>query len=326
LVGLIGSLWDANNWGQRGDILAERAAWAKKRMDPTDITDITGYQFLMNGKTAADNWTGIFKKGEKIRLRFINAAAGSYFNVAIPGLKMAVVQADGQNIQPVSVDRLNIAIAETYDVIVTPQEDIPYTIFAQSQDRSGYAIGTLATAPGQQSAIPPMLPRRVLSMSVMKAGMDMGMMGKRPSAMPTMGKGKVLLTYNDLKSLNKTSENAKADRTIVMRLTGNMERYYWSFNNVKFPMAKPIKMKYGERVRIKFVNETMMDHPIHLHGMWQELQNGSGDYAPRKHTINVPPMGTVVVEVPVDNTGSWAFHCHILYHASTGMFRQVDVE
>ena len=361
--------FNADSGEASSQVIKERAAFAKMRMAPTDIVDVTGYTFLMNGQTADKNWTGTFKAGERIRLRFINAAAATYFDISIPGLKMEVVQADGQNLQPVMIDQFNIAIAETYDVVVTPKEDIAYTVFAQAMDRRGYVSGTLAPKEGMKASIPKMLPRRVLTLKDVMPGMSMsgmemdkavtkeisGMkMDKEPAMnMSAMDSGKDLaknsvktikmsdikmnmhasedmgpkvLSYADLKSLEKTSFNAVADREITLRLTGEMDRYIWSFDDKKFDMAEPIYFEFGERVRVKFVNDTMMDHPIHMHGLWQELQNGSGDYAPKKHTINVPPKSTIIVEVPVDNAGKWAFHCHILFHAAAGMFREIEVK
>jgi L-ascorbate oxidase len=373
--------FNADSGEASAQVVKERASFAKMRMAPTDIVDVTGFTFLMNGQTADKNWTGTFKAGERIRLRFINAAAATYFDISIPGLKMEVVQADGQNLQPVMIDQFNIAIAETYDVVVTPKEDIAYTVFAQAMDRSGYVRGTLAPKEGMTASIPEMLPRRVLTLKDVMPGMSMsgmdmdkatdkamsgmqmdksaknmsGMrMNKEPAMnMPAMdsthnsaknsvktinmsdikmnmhaseGMGPKILSYDDLKSLEKTSFNAVADREITLRLTGEMDRYIWSFDDQKFDMAEPIYFEFGERVRVKFVNDTMMDHPIHMHGLWQELQNGSGDYAPKKHTINVPPKATIIVEVPVDNAGKWAFHCHILYHAAAGMFREIEVK
>lgn len=336
LVGLISELSHAEP-GQGRHIISERLAFARMRMDPTDITDVTGYTFLMNGRTPAQNWRALFKPGERVRLRFINASSASYFDIAIPGLKMQVVAADGQNVQPVAVDRLPIAIAETYDVVVTPTEARPFTIFAESWDRSGYARGTLSPQPGLEAPVPPMDARKVLTMAEVMPSHGMhGMHGGMKMDMP-MGHGDhaaghmmphdpkpVVLTYADLKSLVRT--DGKVTREITLRLTGNMERYFWSFNDVKYSMAKPIEFHFGERVRVRLVNETMMNHPIHLHGLWQVLQNGQQPYAPKKHTINVPPMQTVVVEIPVNHRGRWALHCHILYHMATGMFREVEVK
>ncbi len=331
---------------ERSRIISERMAFARMRMDPTDITDVTGYTFLINGKNSAENWTALFKPGERVRLRFINAGAASYFDVAIPGLKMQVVAADGQNVEPVTVDRLPIAIAETYDVIVTPTESKPFTIFAEALDRSGYVRGTLSPAPGLAAPVPPISERKVLTMAEampghgghsshgtngmpMQMGEDMhqGMHHEghgMEHAHPMADMGPVVLKYEDLKSLEPTGGDVT--REITLRLTGNMDRYFWSFNDVKYSMAEPIQFEFGERVRVKLVNETMMNHPIHLHGLWQVLQNGQKNYAPKKHTINVPPKQTVTVEIPVDNRGRWAFHCHILYHMATGMFREVEVK
>jgi len=345
--------FNADSGQASAQVIKERTGFGKMRMTPTDIVDVTGFTFLMNGNTAEKNWTGTFKAGERVRLRFINAAAATYFDINIPGLKMEVVQADGQNLQPVMIDRFNIAIAETYDVVVTPNENIAYTVFAQAMDRSGYVRGTLAPKEGMTASIPQMLPRRVLTLKdvmpgMSKSGMKMDEtsgMDMAAKEMPTNDSVKSIkmsdikmdmhahedmepkvLSYADLKSLEKTSFNAVADREITLRLTGEMDRYIWSFDDKKFDMAEPIYFEFGERVRVKFVNETMMDHPIHMHGLWQELQNGSGDYAPKKHTVNVAPRSTVIVEVPVDNAGKWAFHCHILFHAAAGMFRQIDVQ
>lgn len=356
VVDFIKEWFNADSGEASSQVVKERAAFAKMRMAPTDIVDVTGYTLLMNGQTANKNWTGTFKAGERIRLRFINAAAATYFDISIPGLKMEVVQADGQNLQPVMIDQFNIAIAETYDVVVTPKEDIAYTVFAQAMDRSGYVRGTLAPKEGMTASIPKMLPRRVLTLKdVMPDMPDMpDMSGMKMDKEPAMNMpakdsskdsvmtikmsdikmnmhasenmGPKVLSYADLKSLEKTSFNAVADREITLRLTGEMDRYIWSFDDKKFDMAEPIYFEFGERVRVKFVNDTMMDHPIHMHGLWQELQNGSGDYAPKKHTINVPPKSTIIVEVPVDNAGKWAFHCHILFHAAAGMFREIEVK
>lgn len=333
LAGLIREVAHAASSEERKHIIGERLAFARMRMDPTDITDVTGYTFLMNGRSVGQNWTALFKPGQRVRLRFINASSASYFDIAIPGLRMQVVAADGQNVRPVTVDRLPIAIAETYDVIVTPTESRPYTIFAESRDRSGYARGTLSPRPGLAAQVPPMDARKVLTMAEvmpmhgMHHGMGMAMpMGHERRAPGQMAHdpAPVVLSYADLRSLTRT--DGKVTREITLHLTGNMERYFWSFNGVKYSMARPIEFKFGERVRVRLVNETMMNHPIHLHGLWQVLQNGQQPYAPRKHTINVPPKQTVVVEIPVDHRGRWALHCHILYHMATGMFREVEVK
>lgn len=337
----------AGTEAERDRIWQERMAFARMRMDPTDISDVSGYTYLINGRNSTENWTALFKPGERVRLRFINAGASSYFDVKIPGLKMSIVAADGQNVEPVKVDQFTIAIAETYDVIVTPREDKAYTLFAQALDRSGYVRGTLAPRQGMSAAIPDMDARKVLTMAEAH-GAHNDHMGHKPAEpmpmehempaehsiheghsmhhghheMQTMGP--IVLKYEDLKSLEKT--DGEVTREITVRLTGNMERYFWSFNDVKYAMAEPIQFEFGERVRVKLVNETMMNHPIHLHGLWQVLQNGQKDYAPKKHTVNVPPGKTVTVEVPVDNRGRWAFHCHILYHMATGMMREVEVK
>lgn len=352
--------WDAT--------LADRRYWGRMRMDPTDIADVTGYTFLVNGQPPEANWTALFKPGERVRLRFINGAAMSIFDVRIPGLPMQVVQADGQNVVPVLVEEFRIAPGETYDVIVEPKEERGYTIFAESMDRSGYARATLAPRAGMSAEIPPMRPRPVLTPMAMGHG-DMGHgpspspsamsqempqspgrtvdetqqtgMGHGGHQMPPgqgsspMGKGHggmamhgspKTLRYDDLRAVIPNYDTRPPQREILVRLTGNMERYFWSINDKKFSEAEPIRLRYGERVRIKFVNETMMNHPMHLHGMWMELENGNGSHNPRKHTINVPPGETIYVDVSADALGQWAFHCHLLYHMDTGMFRTVIVE
>ncbi len=337
--------------------LKDRAEWGKMRMTPTDISDVSGYTFLVNGKSAAQNWTGLFKPGERVRLRIINGASMSYFDVRIPGLKMTVVQADGNNVQPVPVDELRIAVAETYDVIVQPEEEKPFTIFAESLDRTGYARATLAPAEGMSGEIPALRPRPQLTMADM-GGMDHGSMagmdkaGKAETAMPGMDhsgmagmdmsdmeadmqsglapkaalEGGKVLVYGDLKAMVPYAAYRAPDREIEMKLTGNMQRYFWSFDGKKYSEAEPIRLKYGERVRFTFVNQTMMNHPMHLHGMWMQLDTGKKKFNPLKHVVNVPPGQSLSVDVPADAMGEWAFHCHLVYHMATGMFRKVIVE
>ncbi|WP_036488318.1 copper resistance system multicopper oxidase [Myxosarcina sp. GI1] len=416
--------------------LAKNLAWNRMRMDPTDIADVTGatYTYLMNGMASDANWTGLFKPGEKVRLRFINGSAMTFFDIRIPGLKMTVVQADGQNIMPVDVDEFRIATAETYDVIVELQENTAYTVFAETMDRSGYARGTLAPRQGMSAAIPKQRTRPIRTMADMgmagdmsgmdmsgnnsshdmsgmnmgsnnsshnmsgmdmggnnsshnMSGMDMGgnnsshnmsgmdtsgsnssshnmpgmdmggnssnsmsnnrgvmhsadthgagnsgvaMMSKSRLDEPGIGlqntKNHRVLLYNDLISLKPNQKQRKPEREMELHLTGNMERYMWSFDGKKFSqIEEPMVFFDGERLRLTFVNDTMMEHPIHLHGMWMELVNGSGLNQPRKHTLNVKPAERVSVDVNVDAPGYWAFHCHLLYHMKVGMFRTVAV-
>ena len=441
----------------------DREMWNQMRMSDRDISDVTGYTytFLMNGVTPADGWVGLFQKGEKIRLRFINAAAMTFFDVRIPGLKMTVIAADGQYIQPVSVDEFRIGVAETYDVIVEPDKQMPYTIFAQTIDRTGYARGTLTHDASLRGEVPDMDPPPVLTMNDM--GMDHTAMGHgnmehgghtmeatpptmdhaamnhsapdpstmdhsshqmqpevpsevqpmmdhsshqmqsevqpmmdhsshqmqpevpsevqptmdhsmhgsdAPSTMSMLGEtvgkgsnspivhkptefgphvdmraetpmqnlndpgiglrdhaikfGRRVLTYADLKNLSETRDKREPSREIQLHLTGNMSRYMWSIDGIKFHNAAPIKFKHGERVRITFVNDTMMNHPMHLHGMWSELETGDGNYLPRKHTVIVQPGAKISYLVTADAKGDWAFHCHLLYHM-LGMMRKVQV-
>ncbi len=477
--------WDA--------AVGERLAWRRMRMDPTDIADVTGatYTFLVNGKPAEANWTALFKPGERVRLRLINGAAMTYFDFRIPGLKMTVVAADGQDIQPAEVDEIRLAVAETYDVIVEPQDEQAYTLFAEAMDRSGYTRGTLAPRPGMSAAIPARRERPLRTMADMgmdhgamgqdsMPGMDHGTSGEKPpaasgdmggmehggqntqapnttrkpprepdmkgmehgssratppaaggdmagmdhggkqppaqgdrvnqvapkghdmaglkhgaakppaegrdtaagmehgssgvkppaaggdmagmdhGASPTPGEepvfrhgpdthgpgnsmvamtarsrlhepgvglgedGRRVLTYSDLRSL-EPREVPPPDLEIEMHLTGNMERFIWGIDGKKFTEAAPVPLRYGSRVRITMINDTMMDHPMHLHGMWMELVNGAGAHQPRKHTINVKPGERLSFDVNVDALGAWAFHCHLLYHMEAGMFRKIVV-
>jgi len=351
-------LRDAREHGL-GQALARRKMWERMRMNPTDYSDVSGYAYtyLVNGHTPAGNWTGLFRPGEKLRLRFINGSSMTFFDVRIPGLKMTVVSADGQDVEPVSVDEFRIAVAETYDVIVEPREDRAYALFAQSIDRSGYARGTLAPRPGMQAEVPAMDPLVWLGMRDMMgamapggahdhgatpgmAGMDMGATEYGPGVdmhvdMPRTGlddpgaglrdNGRRVLTYADLHTVGGSIDPCEPGREIELHLTGNMERYMWSFDGVKFSDAKPIHFRAGERLRIVLVNDTMMNHPIHLHGMWSELENPAGGFQLRKHTVNVQPAQRVAYGVTADALGRWAYHCHMLYHMEAGMFREVVV-
>lgn len=383
-----GDLWQdiqrdgiINTWSKRG-------MWNRMRMSETDIADVTGYTytFLMNGITPEDNWQGAFSRGEKVRLRFINAAAMTIFDVRIPGLKMTVVATDGQNIQPVSVDEFRIGVAETYDVIVEPSDDQAYCIFAQTIDRTGYSRGTLTPNPQWRAEVPPMDPAPILGhrdMGMDHSMHDMGNMEGMDHSMHDMGNmegmkapkasalgkagagsnadivhapsefgphidmraespadglhdpgiglrdhqslyGRKVLTYGDIKNLYPTQDTREPSREIQLHLTGNMSRYMWSMNGIKFADAEPLTLTYGERVRITLVNDTMMTHPIHLHGLWSELETGDANYLPRKHTIIVQPGSKISYLVTADAKGRWAFHCHLLFHMP-GMFREVRV-
>ncbi|MGH8377508.1 MAG: multicopper oxidase domain-containing protein, partial [Gammaproteobacteria bacterium] len=350
---------DTSLLGLRG-ALRSRQMWNRMRMNPRDLIDVSGfaYTYLMNGVTPAGNWTGLFKPGERVRLRFINASSDSYFDVRVPGLKLSVVAADGQNVEAVAVDEFRIAVAETYDVIVQPHEDRAYTIFAQSIDRSGYARGTLAPRAGLQADVPGFDPVPTLAMTDMmgalgehahagmhamsgmdvarharseyhNAGVDMRVDTPRTNLDdPGAGlreNGRRVLTYADLHTLGGALYRDDPQREIELHLTGNMERFMWSFDGVKFSDAKPIHFPYNQRVRIVLVNDTMMNHPIHLHGMWSELQSPDGQFQVRKHTINVQPAQRVTYLVQADALGRWAYHCHLLYHMEAGMFREVVV-
>ncbi|MFZ5670770.1 MAG: copper resistance system multicopper oxidase [Pseudomonadota bacterium] len=354
---------------------AERREWAKMRMDPTDISDVTGsvYTFLVNGHGPRDNWTALFSPGERVRLRFINAAAMTIFNVRIPGLAMTVVQADGQNVRPVEVDEFQISVAETYDVIVQPREDRAYTLVGEAVDRSGMARATLAPRPGMVAPVPPLRPRPLATMKDMgmdHGGMDMTGMDHGPgdggmtmdmsgmdmsmrnpdnapqvkmgpgvqmiSPMPTDRTGEPgqgledaghrVLVYRDLEALEPNPDARAPSRALELHLTGNMERFMWSFDGETFSeVVKPIPFRLNERVRVTLVNDSMMAHPIHLHGHLFELVTGPKGRCPRKHTVNVAPGGKVTFDLTADAPGDWAFHCHLLYHMHAGMFRVVSV-
>jgi CopA family copper-resistance protein len=343
----------------------ERKMWNKMRMSDRDISDVTGYTytFLMSGENPATRFQALFQNGDKIRLRFINAASMTFFDVRIPGLKMKVVAADGNNIQPVDVDEFRIGVAETYDVIVQPEDDKAYAIFAQSIDRSGYALGNLSTDANILAEIPEMDPRQVLTMVDMGMSTKMAEMKnmnmkeidtqnlKKPipitklpikwgvgTTMRAMNpqyrlddpgvelrnNGRKVLTYADLRSLRSTKEDRYPDREIILHLTGNMERYMWSINGIPYHEAAPLEFHYGERLRVTYINDTMMNHPMHLHGLWSDLETGDDNHLVRKHTIISQPGSKISFRINVDAKGAWAYHCHLLYHM-TDMFRKVVV-
>lgn len=370
--------------------LSERFEWSAMRMDPTDISDVTGstYSFLVNGHGPRDNWTALFALGEKIRLRIINASAMTTFNFRIPGLRLTVVQADGQAVRSVTVDEIQVAVAETYDVIVEPKENVAYTIVGETVDRSGMARATLAPREGMVAPVPALRPRPLADMKDMgmgsmggadaasscppehaamghckpdagsaHSGMDHGARGGMDHSMrdmslapqvkdtPTvqsispmpvdrMGEpgqglhdvGHKVLVYRDLVATQRNPDVRAPSRTLRIHLTGNMERYMWAFDGVKLnEVKKPIPFTEGERVRVILVNDTMMGHPIHLHGHFFELVTGHGEYSPRKHTIQVQPGGTASFDFTADAVGDWAFHCHMLYHMHAGMMQVVTV-
>ena len=342
--------------------LGERLQWGAMRMDPTDVSDVTGstYSFLVNGHGTAENWTGLFTPGERVRLRIVNASAMTNFNVRLPGLPMTVVQCDGQNVQPVETDEFQIGIAETYDVVVQPAEAKPYGLIAEAIDRSGLVRATLAPRIGMTAPVPPLRARPLLGMKDMgmdMSGMDHGGMDghamkmRDPAVAPQvrMGPGVAtlspmpvdrtadrptglehvahrVLTYADLKSLTPNSDRRPPSRTLDIHLTANMERYMWSFDGVKLSDgAQPIAFRHMERVRVNLINDTMMPHPIHLHGHFFELVTGAGDHNPRKHSVNVLPGGKVSFDLTADALGDWAFHCHMQLHMHAGMMRVVTV-
>jgi FtsP/CotA-like multicopper oxidase with cupredoxin domain len=344
---------DADTRGLKA-ALADRKMWGEMRMNPTDLADVSGhtYTYLINGVAPAGNWTGLFTRGERVRLRIINGSAMSYFDVRIPGLKMTVVAADGQYVHPVTVDEFRIATAETYDVIVEPTGQEAFTIFAQAMDRTGFAAGTLAVRDGLRAPVPDPDPRVALSMADMgHGGGHAGHQMPAPSHPPSEARnplvdmqttmpmsrlddpgiglrdnGRRALTYADLKSTFADPDGRDPGRTIELHLTGHMERFVWSFDGIKFSDAEPLRLTYGERLRIVLVNDTMMTHPIHLHGMWSDIEDDQGQFHVRKHTIDMPPGTKRSYRVTADALGRWAYHCHLLFHMEAGMFREVRVD
>ena len=361
--------------------LGKRKMWNQMRMNPTDLADISAYTYtyLLNGVTPAGNWTGLFRPGEKLRLRIINSGAMTFFDVRIPGLQMTVVQADGQNVEPVTVDELRIGVAETYDVIVSPKDEA-YTIFAQSMDRTGFTRGTLAPRAGMTAPVPvPDKPEPLTmgdmmgDMGAMSGGGGGGAMDHSAHGAPALdhskhvmggdtataakpvrhakteygpstdmrvdmprsnlddpgiglrNNGRRVLTYADLHTIGGPLVTRRAEREIELHLTGNMDRFAWSFDGLEFGKSTPVHFRYGEQLRVILVNDTMMTHPMHLHGMWSELESPDGKFQVRKHTIIVQPAQRVSFIVPVDAMGRWAWHCHLLLHMEAGMFRQVVV-
>ena len=379
----VGDFFDDVSEKGLGKTINERLMWGKMRMSPVDLADVTGatYTYLMNGNSPQMNWTAIFNPGETIRLRFINSGAMSNFDVRIPGLDMTVVMVDGKKVKPVTIHEFRIGVAETFDVLVTPRADKPFTIFAESLDRSGYARGTLSPEPGLSAPVPPLRPRPVRKMSDigMMAGMDMdsghmmkmnesemnGMMhhdmghdpdvpgpnGPKPFqpdnksntnvvmvitdprdrlAEPGIGLGQdgwKVLTYKDLVSNEPQQYKPQVDREMTINLTANMERYMFSFDGKKFTEQDgPYLFKHNERLRLYMVNHTMMEHPIHLHGMWMQLENGnSHENLPYKHTLLMKPGEKLSVLITPVEKGDWAFHCHLLYHMEAGMMQAVRV-
>ncbi|MFA1263474.1 copper resistance system multicopper oxidase [Xanthomonas axonopodis pv. fascicularis] len=373
-------LRDARDDGLRAT-LADRGMWGRMRMTPTDLSDVNAntYTYLLNGVAPAGNWTGLFKPGEKVLLRFINGSSMTYFDIRIPGLRMTVVAADGQYVHPVSVDELRIAAAETFDVIVEPLGQDAFTLFAQDMGRTGFACGTLAVQHGLQAPIPAQDRRAILTMQDMGHGDGMhhalpalhgapGMLAahgthtmhshddaqtqdKAPhhSASETgnplidmrsnataprlddpgvglRDNGRRVLCYADLHSVFEDPDGREPARDIELHLTGHMEKFAWSFDGIAFASAQPLRLQYGERLRIVLVNDTMMQHPIHLHGMWSDLEDAHGNFQVRKHTIDMPPGTRRTYRVRADVLGRWAYHCHLLYHMEAGMMREVRVE
>jgi CopA family copper-resistance protein len=383
--------------------LANRKMWNEMRMSPRDLSDITAttFTYLMNGVTPSGNWTGLFSPGEKVRLRFINGTSNTFYDVRIPGAPLTVIQADGQNIEPITVDEFRFGPGETYDVVIQPTEDA-HSIFAQSMDRTGYACGTLTTRKGLTAAVPKLDQRQELTMTdmmgAMASGMSHGMPQSKNGGTDPMGRdmkmkmehggmamdhggklmnhsqhagekqgmalatpsqtvnhasteygpstdmrvdmprtnlddpgiglrnnGRRVLTLDDLHTIGGAMDQRVPEREVELHLTGNMERYSWSFDGLEFGASTPVHFRHGERLRVILQNDTMMTHPMHLHGMWSELENDRGEFIARRHTIPVQPAQRVSFQVTADALGRWAWHCHLLFHMDAGMFREVVV-
>lgn len=337
---------DASRTGLKAAI-DKRKMWNEMRMSPTDLADLSAnvLTYLMNGTTPAGNWTGLFQPGERLRLRFINGAANTFYDVRIPGLQLTVVQADGVNVEPITVDEFRFGPGETYDVVVQPTDDA-YTLYAQAMDRTGYARGTLATRAGIEAPVPALDPAQWLTMADMMgaaeastqvrharteygASIDMRVdMPRTNLDDPGIGlrnNGRRVLTLSDLHTMGGAMDPRGAEREIELHLTGNMERYTWSFDGVEFGKSTPVHFRYGERVRVILHNDTMMTHPMHLHGMWSELEAPDGKFQARRHTIPVQPAQRISFLVTADALGRWAWHCHLMLHMDAGMFREVVV-
>ena len=346
------------DWYQDGfwASVSKRQMWNEMRMNMTDLGDISAYtyHYLLNGKIAQNSWTGLFQLGEPVRLRFINASAQTFFDVRIPGLKLQIIAADGQAIQPVWVDEFRIGLAENYDVLIFPKEQA-YSIFAQSMDRTGFTCGTLAIAQGLRAPIPAVDKPEPLSMIDMMGAMTHGEHHDQSGAQhrvrhassefsasvdmrvdnprtnlddPGVGlrnNGRRVLTYADLHSCQPPVGLRAPDRELELHLTGNMERYSWSLDGLEFGDSTPVHFRLGEWLRVVLVNDTMMTHPMHLHGMWCDLENSEGEFQVRKHTIVVQPAQRISFRVQVDAPGRWAWHCHLFYHMHAGMMREVVV-
>jgi len=387
--------------------LDKRQMWNQMRMNPTDLADLSAYTltYLMNGVTPAGNWTALFRPGERVRLRFINGAANTFYDVRIPGLELTVVQADGVDVEPVTVDEFRFGPGETYDVLVKPSQDA-HTIFAQAMDRTGYARGTLTSSPGLVAPVPALDPVQWLTMADMMGGMDHGdgsmtagvQYGNHGASMdhgksmdhgasqghgtsmnhgsgmnhdaamnhgahgdssaPATARvrhasteygastdmrvdmprtnlddsgvglrdtGRRVLTLADLHTVDGPIDPRGPEREVELHLTGNMERYAWSFDGLEFGKSTPVRFRYGERLRVILHNDTMMTHPMHLHGMWSELESPDGRFQVRRHTIPVQPAQRVSFLVTADALGRWAWHCHLSFHMDMGMFREVVV-
>ena len=376
---------DVSRYGM-GQAIGMRKMWNEMRMSPADLADVSAetFTFLMNGQTPNGNWTGVFKPGETIRLRFINGSSNTFFDVRIPGLRLTVVSADGQDVEPVGVDEFRFGPGETYDVIVKPTDDA-HSIFAQSMDRTGYTRGTLAVQKGLTANVPSVDQPVWLSMkdmmgdmsgmSDMKMDSDMPMdqnsmdhggmsmdhskhnMQKNSLAIPSQtvnhasseygpsvdarvemprtnlddpgiglrNNGRRVLTLADLHTLGGPLDSRGPEREVELHLTGNMERYTWSFDGLEFGKSTPVHFNHGERVRVILQNDTMMTHPMHLHGVWSELENDKGEFMARRHTIPVQPAQRISFLVNADALGRWAWHCHLLFHMDAGMFREVVI-
>lgn len=331
--------------------LRKRKMWNQMRMNPTDLSDLSSatLTYLMNGKTPAGNWTGLFRPGEKVRLRVINGAGSTFYDLRIPGLKLTMVQADGVDIEPITVDEFRIGPGETYDLLVTPTDDA-HTIFAQTMDRTGYARGTLAVREGLTAAVPALDPPQWLNAADMMGAMsgaagtmhevkharseygpsvdmrvDMPRVNLDDPGVGLRNNGRRVLTLADQHTLGGPLDRREPEREIEMHLTGNMERYMWSMDGLSFGDSTPVHFRPGERVRIVLHNDTMMTHPMHMHGLWSEVEDPDGKFLVRRHTIPVQPAQQIVYQVTADAIGRWAWHCHLMIHMDMGMFREVVI-
>jgi FtsP/CotA-like multicopper oxidase with cupredoxin domain len=323
------------------------------RMSIYDVSDVAYDAFLLNGHSNQAPWTAQVKPGDTVRLRFIAASGSTNFRIKIPDATMKIVQVQGNDVKPQFVHDFTILPGETYDVVIKILKNKPYIIYAQSADTLGAAYGALITKPQQSvnyQSVKPFPEPKPVTQEMMHnmmgshhdtskmSGMNHPAMNHHAMEMPTeativrdtiekpsqnrLHQTTIGTKYQNLTAAVKTNNPHKpVDGIIRIELFGYMDRYIWFINGVPEYQTKPMIIEPGKRYRIIFTNESMMHHPMHLHGHWFILRNGHGAYDPLLHTIDVAPGATVVADFDGDASGQWFFHCHHLYHMMAGMAR-----